>query len=81
MSNRVMRSTFGAIGFVVCITFGFIWTTYNPNAPYSIFTEGLTVGFIAFLGKRLAQKSKLFGGETTSENGDANPLMMSDKRD
>jgi len=41
----------------------YVWATFLPAAPYLIFATYLTGGFGAYVGKRLIQKKKEYGGE------------------
>ena len=51
------------------LTFGFVWTTLKPGAPFSAFAEALTAGFGLYLTKRTIQKMDKFGGKNGLENG------------
>ena len=55
------------------VLFGFIWTTYYTEAPYKIFAEVCLLGLGAYLGKRIAQKANLFGGNNGKENTEDSP--------
>lgn len=49
--------------FVMCIallTAGFVFTTYNMNAPYIAYSGAVGMVFTAYAGKRLLQKKDEF---------------------
>ena len=48
--------------------FGFVWTSFYPNAPYEIFSWVIFATTIGYITKRIAQKSKMFGG--TADTGE-----------
>ena len=53
---RYINTTHAVIGFVVFLTFGFVWTSLHEQAPFTIYMEGLTMGLFMITGKRLAQR-------------------------
>jgi len=34
----------------------YVWTTFYPDAPFLAFATQLTIGFVAYITKRLVQK-------------------------
>ena len=60
---KYVNSTISCAAFAFLLTFGFVWTSYKPQAPFTAFMEGLVIGLSAVLGKRLWQK---WSGETKS---------------
>ncbi len=51
-----VNTTIASLAFILLLTFGFVWTTYHPQAPFGIYTEGLVLAFGVVTGKRLWQK-------------------------
>lgn len=45
---------------VAALLFGFIWTTYQPEAPYKIFSEILWLSFSVYITKRVVQRARMF---------------------
>jgi len=41
----------------------FLFSTWTPNAPFLVFAVQFTLGFIAFISKRLIQKKKEYNGK------------------
>ena len=50
----------------------FLFSTWTPNAPFLAFAVQFTLGFIAFISKRLIQKKKEYNGkhEESEYNGE-----------
>lgn len=67
---------------IMAFTFGYVWASLFPNAPYLIFVEAVGASFVALGGKRLVQKLRKFGGkgdetieiEKTVEGKSGDPL-------
>jgi len=59
-----ITSTFAFILFAIMLTGGFVFTAFIPQAPYITFAMYLTMGFTAYIGKRLIQKKEGFKNET-----------------
>jgi hypothetical protein len=53
---RYVNTTYAAIGFVVFLTFGFVWSSMHSEAPFTAYMEGLVLALFFITGKRLAQK-------------------------
>jgi hypothetical protein len=80
----IINSTVACAAFAFLLTFGFVWTSYRPQAPFTAFMEGLVIGLGAVLGKRLWQKwdgsTKSFSNnkptptKTDEEDGDELPI-------
>jgi hypothetical protein len=80
----IINSTVACAAFAFLLTFGFVWTSYRPTAPFTAFMEGLVIGLSAVLGKRLWQKwdgsTKSFSNnkptptKTDEEDGDELPI-------
>ena len=51
-----VNTTIASIGFVILLTFGFIWTTFYKDAPFTAYMEGLILALGFITGKRLWQK-------------------------
>ncbi len=51
-----VNSNVACLAFALLLTFGFVWSSYKPTAPFTAFMEGLVIGLGAVLGKRLWQK-------------------------
>jgi len=45
------------------ISGGYMWGTYHPEAPYLAFATQITLGYVAFVTKRLIQKKKEYNGK------------------
>ncbi len=54
-------STAAFIIYAIIMVGGFLWTTFNPTAPYVTLAEFLTIGVTAYLGKRLLQRASKYG--------------------
>ena len=69
--SKYINSTIACAAFAFLLTFGFVWTSFYKDAPFTAFMEGLVIGLGAVLGKRLWQKwngtSKSFANTTTSK--------------
>ncbi len=63
-----VNSTFAAIAFAVLLTFGFVWTSFHKDAPFTAYMEGLGIALTIVTGKRLWQK---WGGKKTGFRTDA----------
>lgn len=63
-----VNSTFAAIAFAVLLTFGFVWTSFYKDAPFTAYMEGLGIALTIVTGKRLVQK---WGGKKTGFRTDA----------
>jgi len=75
----IINSTVACAAFAFLLTFGFVWTSYRPTAPFTAFMEGLVIGLSAVLGKRLWQK---WSGETKSfTNNTASKKPKTDEED
>jgi len=55
-SPKYINSTLSCIVYAFLLTFGFIFTTIKPRAPYGLFVQGLAIGLGVVLSKRLVQK-------------------------
>lgn len=65
---KYVNSTVACAVFAFLLTFGFVWTSFYADAPFTAFMEGLVIGLGAVLGKRLWQK---WGGKKTGFRTDA----------
>ncbi len=63
-----VNTTVASIGFTVFLTFGFIWSSFYKEAPFTIYMEGLVIALGLITGKRLAQK---WSGKKTGFRTDA----------
>jgi len=55
-----ITSTKAFILFALLVTGGFVFKTFFEKAPYEAFAMYLTMGFGAYIGKRLWQKKETF---------------------
>ena len=67
---KYVNTTIACAAFAFLLTFGFVWASYKPQAPFTAFMEGLVIGLGAVLGKRLWQK---WDGSTKSFNNKTEP--------
>lgn len=51
-----VNTAVASAGFIVFLTFGFIWTTFHKDAPFTAYMEGLVLALGFITGKRLWQK-------------------------
>lgn len=67
MNGIRLNSTIVTHMYFVLLSGGFVWATYHPESPYLAFATQITIGFIAFITKRLIQKKKEYNGKETIE--------------
>jgi hypothetical protein len=74
MGKLTMRSWVAFCIYALLMVGGLVWATFRVAAPYETFAINFTIGFGAYLGKRLLQKSDRFAGRANSggdvENGE-----------
>lgn len=68
--SKFVNTTIASAAYAFLLTFGFVWTSLHAAAPFSVYAEGLGGGLLIVVGKRLAQKSKVFGGGCEDKDGD-----------
>jgi hypothetical protein len=66
-NKKILRTTWSVVGYAILLTFGFVWTSIHESAPFMLYMEGLGIGLFINVGKRLAQKAKVFGSQGLEE--------------
>jgi hypothetical protein len=71
-----VNTTIASVVFVVFLTFGFIWTSFYKEAPFTAYMEGLILALGFITGKRLWQK---WQGQTKTFKSDAQDPKETDE--
>ncbi len=53
-----IRSGQAFLIYIIAMTIGFVFSSFKTEAPYLTFATQLTIGFTAYITKRLIQKRK-----------------------
>jgi len=58
MNGFSLSSTIATIIYFLLMTGAYVWATLHPGSPFLAFATQMTIGYVAYIAKRLVQKKE-----------------------